>query len=232
MGLMKSGLLACLVAGLTAFGQQGVPPGTNPAPAPAPGADPNAPVLIPQPTPTPEVDPNVLQPVTPDTSTPATTPAPTASKPKPKKPAAAALPTLRGTVGTIDKTNMTVVIHGKKDETLKITSNTRIFADNKPAILSDAKEGEDVVATYRNAKDKSKEALTLRFGKAAAVAAKKPVAKKPASKAVPSEDAAAPVNATPLPDTNTPPVTSPDPNAPAPNPGAPAPNPGVPSPTP
>lgn len=228
MGLMKSGLLACLVAGLTAFGQQDVPPGTNPAPAPAPGVDPNAPpVLIPQPTLTPEVDPNVLQPVTPDTSTPAPAQNTTVTKPKPKKPAAAALPTLRGTVGSIDKTNMTIVVHAKKDETLKITSKTMIFADNKPAILSDAKEGENVVATYRNAKDKSKEALTLRFGKASAVAAKKPAAKKPAAKAAPVEDAA-PVNATPLPETTTPPATVPDPNAPV----SPAPAPGVPGPTP
>jgi hypothetical protein len=193
-------------------------------------ADPNAPVLIPQPTPTPEVDPNVLQPVTPDTSTPVTQNH-VVIKPKPKKPAVAASPTLRGTVGTIDKTNMTIVVHGKKDETLKITSKTLIFADNKPAILGDAKEGENVVATYRNAKDKSKEALTLRFGKAGAVAAKKPAGKKPAAKGTPVEDAA-PVNVTPLPDTNTPPVAIPDPNAPAPNPGTPTPAPGTPAPTP
>src|SRR5687768_3042117 len=151
MGLMRSGIMACLVAGLTAFGQQGVPPGTNPAPAPG-VADPNAPVFIPQPTPTPEVDPNVLQPIAPDTATPAPTAEPVKKKPVVKR--APALPTLRGTVGSIDKTNMTIVVHAKaKDETLKITSKTLIFADNKPAILGDAKEGENVVAEYRNAKD-------------------------------------------------------------------------------
>lgn len=221
MGLFRSALLACLVAGLTTVAQQ--PPGV---------ADPNVPVptpVVPQPTPTPEVDPNALQPApATDIATPTATPP---AKPAPKKAAAkkpAALPTLRGTVGMIDKTNMTIVVHGKsKDETLKITSNTRIFADNKPAILSDAKDGEDVLAEYRSGKDKKKEAVTLRFGKASAAAApKKPAqTKKPA--ASPVDNAPAPTTpapdtgVTPLPDTNTPPATVPDPSVPAPNPATP-----------
>jgi hypothetical protein len=240
MGVFRSVLLACSVVGLTAVAQQ---PSTNapvvPAPAPGPGVvDPNAPVPIPQPGVTPEVDPNSLQPAPiNDTNVAAPIATPTA-KPKPKKSVAPALPTLRGTLASIDKTNMTIVVHGKsKDETLSITSKTRIFADNKPAILSDAKEGENIVAEYRNTKEKTKEALTLRLGgpaaveKAAVKKATKPVAKKkPAAKpATPVDNGAAtpapgPDTAvTPLPDTNTPPAIVPNPNvpAPAPNPGTP-----------
>src|SRR4051812_48165269 len=166
MGLFRTGLMACLVVGYITFAQQPVP-GTAPAPAPTPGiADPNAPApIIPQPEPT-GVDPSLVQPA-PIGADPNSVPAGT-TKPKPNKPAAAAapaaLPTFRGTLASIDKTNMTIVIHGKsKDETLSITSKTRIFADNKPAILSDAKEGENVTAEYHNTKEKTKEALTLRF---------------------------------------------------------------------
>jgi hypothetical protein len=229
-----------LVVGLTAVAQQ---PSTNPpavpAPAPGPGVvpDPNVPTPIPQPGVTPEVDPNTLQPApTTDIATPAPAATPAATKPKPKKPAAPALPTLRGTLASVDKTNMTIVVHGKtKDETLSITSKTRIFADNKPAILADAKDGEKVVVEYRNTKEKTKEALTLRLGGTAAVekpAAKKatkPVAKKkPAAKPATPIDNGAPAPApgpetvvTPLPDTNTPPVLAPQPTVPAPNPATP-----------
>jgi hypothetical protein len=240
MGLFRSGLLACLVVGLTAVAQQ---PSTNAPVVPAPGpgvADPNVPTPspIPQPGVMPEVDPSTLQPApTTDIATPAATP--NAAKPKAKKPAAAApaLPTLRGTLGSIDKTNMTIVVHGKsKDETLSITSKTRIFADNKPAILSDAKDGENVVVEYRNTKEKTKEALTVRLGGAAAVekpAADKPAAKKKTTKPVakkkpaakpaqPTDNATTPETiVTPLPDTNTPPVLAPQPNVPAPNPATP-----------
>jgi hypothetical protein len=236
MGVFRSVLLACSVVGLTAVAQQ---PSTNaPAPAPGPGVvDPNAPVPIPQPGVTPEVDPNSLQPApTIDTNAPAPIATP-AAKSKPKKPAVAApaLPTLRGTLASIDKTNMTIVVHGKsKDETLSITSKTRIFADNKPAILSDAKEGENIVAEYRNTKEKTKEALTLRLGGPAAV--EKGTAKKPTKPVAKKKPAAKPANGntatpapgpdtvvTPLPDTNTPPAIVPNPNvpAPAPNPATP-----------
>jgi hypothetical protein len=237
MGLFRSGLLACLVVGFTAVAQQ---PSTNGPGVPV--ADPNVPAPIPQPGVTPEVDPNALQPApTTDIATPAPTQGASANKPKAKKPAATApaLPTLRGTLASIDKTNMTIVVHGKsKDETLSISSKTRIFADNKPAILSDAKDGENVVVEYRNTKEKTKEALTLRLGGTAAV--EKPAADKPAAKkakttkptakkkpgakpAKPTDNAApAPENAvTPLPDTNTPPVLAPQPTVPAPNPANP-----------
>jgi hypothetical protein len=164
MGLFRTGLMGWLVVSSITFAQQPTAPVT-PAPAPTPGiADPNTPPpIIPQPEATPGVDPSLIQPapIVPDATT---APAATTSKPKPKKPAAPAAPTFRGTLVSIDKTNMTIVVHGKaKDETLSITSKTRIFADNKPAILSDAKEGENVTVEYHNTKEKNKEALTLRF---------------------------------------------------------------------
>ena len=61
-----------------------------------------------------------------------------------------------GTVASIDKTAMTITIKGKskEEETLNITSKTHIFADGKPAILADAKEGENVVAEYTRTKKK------------------------------------------------------------------------------
>ena len=257
MGLFRTGLMACLVVSSTAFAQQPTAPVT-PAPTPTPGiADPNTPPpIIPQPEPTPGVDPNLVQPtpIAPDTNAipPATT-----SKPKPKKAAAPAVPTIRGTLASIDKTNMTIVVHGKsKDETLSVTSKTRIFADNKPAILSDAKEGENVTVEYHNTKEKTKEALTLRFsgGGGAATSGSnsetvkvnpekkkaevKPAAKKStkATAAAKKKKKAAPVDnaspaptdtgVTPLPDATAPAPTTPV--VPTPGPGTPVPAPGTP----
>jgi hypothetical protein len=238
MGVFRTGFLACLVLGWTTFAQQ--PPPGGPAPIPGVIPDTNAPV-VPQPDPT-QVDPSLVQPA----PIPADTTIPPEATPqkKVKKPAVAALPTLRGSVASIDTTNMTIVVHGKsKDETLSITSKTRIFADTKPAILSDAKQGENVIAEYRNTKEKTKEALTLRFlGGHAAPAAKaevKPAVKKatkaaakkkkPATKTEPKpEDTGAIV--TPLPDTNAP-VANPNPGVvPAPQPGTPPPGTPVPNP--
>ncbi len=260
MGLFRTGLMACLVVGSITLAQQPTAPVT-PAPAPTPGiADPNTPPpVIPQPEPTPGVDPNLVQPAptVPDATAP---PAATTSKPKPKKPAAPAVPTFRGTLASIDKTNMTIIVHGKaKDETLSITSKTRIFADNKPAILSDAKEGENVTVEYHTTKEKNKEALTLRFsggaggttsgsGSDAAKATpgektseKKKAEVKPAAKKSTKATAAAkkkkkpatPVdNAAPAPtDAGVTPL--PDATAPAPTtPVVPAPGPGTPVPAP
>ena len=240
--------MACLVVGSITFAQQPATPGV---PAPTPGVpDTNTPIpapVIPQPEPTPGVDPNLVQPTpTPDAT--AATPGTTA-KPKAKKPAAAAaaLPTLRGTVASIDKTNMAVVIHGKsKDETLSVTSKTRIFADNKPAILSDAKEGENVVAEYHNTKEKTKEALTLRFGGAGKsvsasgsgaeeVEHKKPAVKPATKKSTKAAAAKKKKNATPiddsapkLPDSGVTPIPTPDAGVPVPAPTTPAPTPGLP----
>jgi len=244
MGLFRTGLMACLVVGSMTFAQQPATPGV---PAPTPGVpDTSTPVpapAIPQPEATPVADPSLVQPA-PDATT--ATPAATA-KPKAKKPAAPALPTLRGTVASIDKTNMAVVIHGKsKDETLSITSKTRIFADNKPAILSDAKEGENVIAEYHNTKEKTKEALTLRFGGAGKTASasasgseevehKKPAVKPATKKSTKAAAAKKKKNATPIDnaapaptDTGVTPIPTPDAGVPVPAPTTPAPTPGVP----
>jgi hypothetical protein len=239
MGLFRSGLLACLVVGATAFAQQGTQP------VPAPGLpDTNAPApIVPEPTPTPGVDPNALQPapITPDSTLQPATSTPAAAKPK--KPAAPAVPTLRGTVTSIDKNAMTITVHSKsKDETLNITSKTRIFADGKPAILADAKEGENVVAEYHTNKEKSKDALMLRFGGAAVTPEHKAEAK-PAVKKTTKPKATAkkkakkgttPDNAAPAPiDNGITPLPGPDTNAPVvppgtPTTGVPVPAPGTP----
>lgn len=154
------------------------------------------------------------------------------------------MPTLRGTVTAIDKNAMTVTIHGKsKDETLNVTSKTRIFADSKPAILADAKEGEKVVAEYHTTKEKAKEALTLRFGGAGTPEHKtekaevKSAAKKPAKAAKATtrkkKKTKANDNAVPAPGTDTSITPLPgDTGAPVPAPGGaiPVPNPGTPLP--
>jgi Cu/Ag efflux protein CusF len=245
MGLFRSGLLACLVVGSVSFAQQPNPgPGT---PVPAPGVpDTNAPIpapAIPEPA-TPGVDPNALQPATPAPADATAAPAAdtATAKPKPKKSAAPAVPTLRGTVGSIDKNAMTITVHGKsKDETLNVTSKTRIFADGKPAILSDAKEGENVVAEYHTNKEKAKDALTLRFGGSGSGAAKvengesKPAPKKAAKKiASRKKKKSTPKTETPLPSPGTenpvtPLPTTPEPAQPNPIPGAPVPAPGTPT---
>jgi len=251
MGLFRSGFLACLVVGSATFAQQGTPPAVPPPGAP----DTNAPIpipAIPEPTPTPSVDPNALQPTTP---LPDTTLAPdtnTVAMPKARKPAAPVSPTLRGTVSAIDKNAMTITIHGKsKDETLNITSKTRIFADGKPAILADAKEGENVVAEYHTNKEKAKEALALRFGGGGAGApehkvsksdktesevktppkksTKKATTKKKSKKAAPTNSTTplpGPDNSGVVPPGVTPP-TVPEATNPAPLPGTPAPLPGA-----
>jgi hypothetical protein len=164
MGTFRCGLLlaASLFAGAS-FGQNavtnpatGVPPAEQPAPTlpatVAPEADTNAPAGI----------GNPISPVMPDANV-------STNKHTKPKAAAPALPTTRGTLSSVDSTNMTVTIEAKgKDEVFKVTSKTRIFNEAKPAIFSDAKAGQKAVIEYRNGKDKSKEALTLRLGAAGA----------------------------------------------------------------
>ena len=163
MGTFRCGLILAGVLAISALAQDANP--VNPQPQPA---DPTVPV-VPQPV-TPELDPTVpgvlpppdAVPVDPAAVTPAPAPAP---KPKPAKKAAPKIPTLRGTVASVNTTNMTVAVDVKgKEQVIKITSQTRIFADAKPAILADGKQGEKVVVEYKTAKDKSKEATALRFG--------------------------------------------------------------------
>jgi hypothetical protein len=163
MGTFRSGLILAGLLTFSAMAQDAVP--VNPQPQPA---DPNAPGLpVPLPA-TPEIDPSIPAqiPVQPEAGV---TNAPTdqvpKAAPKPKKKAAQKIPTLRGTVGSVNTTNMTLIVLVKeKEEPVKITSNTRVFADAKPAILSDGKQGEKVLVEYKSAKDKSKEATAIRFG--------------------------------------------------------------------
>jgi hypothetical protein len=142
-------------------------------PQPAPVADPNAPVL-PTPVP-PDLDPTIPAQIPAVDTNVTTAPAeePQKAPPKPKKKPAPRIPTLRGMAGAINTTNMTLTVDVKgKEEVVKITSQTRIFADAKPAILADAKQGEKVLVEYKTGKDKSKEALALRFGSLTPVAKK------------------------------------------------------------
>jgi len=162
MGTFRFGLILAGVLTLSAVAQDAVPLPVNPQPQPA---DPNAPgVPVPLPADSTPVipPPDLALPVEPAvTNAPAAEP----KKPKPAKKAAPKIPTLRGTVSSINSTNMTVTVDVKgKEEVVKVTSQTRVFADAKPAILSDGKQGEKIVVEYKTAKDKSKEATALRFG--------------------------------------------------------------------
>lgn len=169
MGTFRCGLLlaACLTLAGSTFAQD-----TNPA-------NPTVPGLPGGPVPAPDTNPPVIAPQT-DLSAPIAQPgaeaapaaAPKTAKPV-KKPAAPALPTIRGAAAKLDTLNMALTVDAKgKEETFKITSKTRVFADGKPAILSDAKPGENVIVEYHTNKDKSKDALTLRFGGSAPAAEK------------------------------------------------------------
>lgn len=167
MGTFRIGLILVAVLAFSAVAQDANPVNPQPLPQPQP-ADPTAPA-VPPPV-TPDLDPTIPAVIPPaDATAPAVTNAPAGEAPKPiKKPvkkAAPKIPTLRGTVASINTTNMTLAVEVKgKEEIIKITSQTRVFADAKPAILSDGKQGEKVVVEYKSGKDKSKEATALRFG--------------------------------------------------------------------
>lgn len=163
MGTFRCGLLLSLALVASPFAQD-----TNqPVPATAPVVDPNQPAAAP--TVTPVVDPNLPQiPQAEATLTPPPeTVAPIATnKPAPpKKKPAPQIPTARGSVAKIDNVGMTITVENKgKEQTFKVSSKTRIFADAKPAIFADGKPGEKVIVEYKTNKDKSKEATTIRFG--------------------------------------------------------------------
>jgi len=161
MGTFRCGLLlaASLFAGGPAFAQIA----TNPLPTAAPLDQPVTaqPPTLPA-TVTPDVDTNLPA----GLATPAAAPiAPATNHVAKPKPAVPQLPTARGTLSAIDKVAMTVTLDAKgKPEVFKVSSKTRVFAESKPAMFSDAKVGDKAVIEYRNAKDKSKEALTVRLG--------------------------------------------------------------------
>jgi hypothetical protein len=165
MGIFRCGLILAAVLTVSAVAQD---PANPAAPVPQPLPDTNAPII--PPLTAPEIEPAV--PADQITNAPVgeTPKAPA----KPKKKAAPKIPSLRGTASSINTTNMTVAVDVKgKEQVVKITSNTRIFADGKPAILADGKQGEKVVVEYRTAKDKTKEAVALRFGSLTPTAAAK-----------------------------------------------------------
>jgi hypothetical protein len=235
MGKFRCGAVfaACLTLAVSSYGQ-GVPgtpqPDTNTPALPAlPGAVPDA-TVPPQPA--------VTDPIAaPETAAPV-------AKPKPKKkPAPPALPSVRGTVSKLDNVAMTLTVDAKgKEETFKISSKTHTFADGKPAILSDGKPGENVTVEYQTGKDKTREALMVRFGGAAAAtsvvekadkektekapgtAVKKPIKKKAPAKSK-KKPAAAGTNAPAItPDAaplNNPVTPLPEQPAPTPTPGLP-----------
>ncbi len=167
MGTIRTAFFALCLAGATTFAQD--------------AAQLQPPVFPPE---------TIVTPAPEATIAPATTaaPAPKPAPAKPKKPAAPTLPTARGSVAKLDNVAMTITVNAKgKDETFKVTSKTRVFADGIPAIFADGKVGENAIVEFQNSKDKaSKEALTIRFGGSAPasdkVAPKKPAGKKPAAK--------------------------------------------------
>jgi hypothetical protein len=133
---------------------------------------------------------------------------------------------VRGKVGKVDQIGMTLTVDVKgKEETFKVTSKTRVFADSKPAIFADGKVGETVVVEFQNAKDKSREALAVRFGGPApkAGAASTPVKPKAAAKKKKAathkhEPTTGPAVSTPAPTTTVIPDAGSAPTTPAPTP--------------
>ena len=70
----------------------------------------------------------------------------------------------RGKIGSVDKAAMTLTLEGKeKNRTFRITSETKIAKDGKPAVFGDLAVGETVGGSYREASGKM-EVLTLNVG--------------------------------------------------------------------
>jgi len=101
-----------------------------------------------------------------------------ADAPKPAK-KARGMP-LNGKVSAVDKTAKTVTIgETEKARVLQITSETKIFKNNKPATFDDVLVGEHIGAYVRPNAEGKMEAVTLKTGLAAPKA--KPEEKKPAN---------------------------------------------------
>jgi Cu/Ag efflux protein CusF len=114
---------------------------------------------------------------------------------KPAKPAAAKKESkapkelkFSGKVGAIDGSAMTVTLDDSAKHVYQITSETLIFNDGKPAILTDGKAGDPVHGTAKSLEGGKLSALTLSFGAKAETP-------KPASKPKKKEKAAAETNA-------------------------------------
>lgn len=123
-----------------------------------------------------------------DASKPA--PKPKAKK-QPKKATASATAdskrtAFHGKLVSVDTKAMTIGVETPEIRTLKITSETRINKNGKPALLADGKAGEQVYGRVKKAADGSEEAAVLNFGvPPAPVKPKTHKATQPKTKAVP-----------------------------------------------
>jgi len=138
-------------------------------------------------------------------STDGTAPAPK-PKHKVKKPAAKAdqkISTFDGKLGAVDKTAMTITVEGTNKQTLKITSNTHINKDGKPALLSDGKISEDVSGQFVKSAGGAEEATVVNFG----VRHTTPIKRKH-KPSQPKAKTETPDGLTPGTDTNQPPATT------------------------
>lgn len=70
----------------------------------------------------------------------------------------------RGTVKSFDKTAMTITLEGEKEDTICITSQTRIFKDGKPATTDAITAGEQVRGFARQGAEGKWEAASLYLG--------------------------------------------------------------------
>jgi hypothetical protein len=146
--------------------------------------------------------------VAPDVEGTAPVPKPKAKK-HPKKASATASADAKrtafhGKLVAIDKRAMTISVEAPELRTLKITSETHINKDGKPALLAEGKIGEQVFGRVKKAADGSEEATVVNFGVQAPTT---PKAK--AHKAAKPKTKNAPESLTPGTDTN-PPVLPPD----------------------
>jgi hypothetical protein len=104
----------------------------------------------------------------------------------------------RGKLVAVDRNSMTITVETPEKRSLKITSETRINKDGKPALLADGKIGEQIYGRAKKAADGIDEASVVNFG--AAPTPVKPKAHKPKQ----AKANNAPENLTPGTDTNTP----------------------------
>lgn len=103
----------------------------------------------------------------PGASAAATKPAAEAAKPK-------TLP-FNGKIAAVDRAAQTITLSGKSQRVVKVTAQTKIVRDGKPATLADAKVGEPVGGSARKTEGGQLEAVSLRLGpKAAAEKPEKP----------------------------------------------------------
>lgn len=71
----------------------------------------------------------------------------------------------RGKIASVDLDAKTVTLAGKvQTRTLIVTAQTRIHRDGQPAVLADAKNGEEVAGQCRRTEDGRLEAVSMRLG--------------------------------------------------------------------